>query len=142
MLGLQMIHEMDNLQHEMEQFFRGLGCRPLSNEIWQNSAIKLTDGGEVYEVEAMLPGIDTDKLEISILGKRLTLKGEVVSAVAPEGSNWHRRERLSGGFEKTLLLPTKIDNEKVEAEYKLGVLRITLPKAASDLPKKISIKSA
>jgi HSP20 family protein len=142
MIGLQMIHEMGSLQREMEQIFRGLGFNSMSEDLPQATQFKLGDNGEAFEVEAMLPGLDIDKLDISMLGRRLTLSGEFVTEDAPEGATWHRRERQGGRFEKSLQLSANVDAERVKAEYLQGVLRVTLPRAPSALPKKISVQTA
>ena len=142
MFGLQMIHEMDNLQREMDKLFGGFGLTPFYLERQQRRELTVRDAGEAFQVEAALPGLDIDKLDISIVGRRLTLAGEFASADAPEGATWHRRERSAERFEKSLLLNANVDTEQVEATYEQGVLRITLPKAASALPKKISVKAA
>lgn len=140
MIGLQMTHEMDKLQREMQQLFCGFGS--VVDNAPQTSRIKLADKGEAFELEATLPGLDIDKLDINILGRRLTLSGEFVTADAPEDATWHRNERQGGRFEKSLQLTADVEAEQVEAEYQLGILRITLPKAASALPRKINIKAA
>ncbi|WP_303721872.1 Hsp20/alpha crystallin family protein [Malonomonas rubra] len=142
MFGLQMIHEMDNLQREMDKLLGGFSFNPFYLERQQNRAFKVQDAGEAFEVKAALPGLDIEKLEISILGRRLTLAGEFASGDVPEGASWHRRERHTGRFEKSLLLNANIDSDQVEASYEKGLLRINLPKAASALPKKINVKVA
>ena len=141
MFGLQMIHEIDNLQHEMEQILRGLGFNPAHADLPQSSALKLCDTGDEFLVTAILPGIDSSKLEISLLGRRLTLSGDFVTAEIPETAAWHRRERNTGRFENSLHLPVNVDAEQIEAEYRHGILTIRLPKAASALPKKIAVKT-
>ncbi|NOY14364.1 MAG: Hsp20/alpha crystallin family protein [Deltaproteobacteria bacterium] len=141
MFGFQMIQEMDNLQREMEQIFRGLNFAPAFPALSQASALKLRDVGEAFVVTATLPGIDSDKLDISILNRQLNLSGEFAAAEVPETAIWHRRERNTGRFERSLQLPVNVDADQVEAEYKQGILSIRLPKAASELPKKISVKA-
>ena len=142
MFGLQMIHEIDNMQREMEQLFRGLGFQHTAGD-WRHSGIfSAKDLGESFQVEAALPGLDAEKIDIKVLGRRLTVAGEFAQPEIPEGATWHRRERAGGRFEKSLQLAANIDAEQVEAEYQHGILRIKLPKAASALPKKIEVKTA
>lgn len=142
MFGLQMIREMDNLQREMEQVFSGFGLRPLFNELPQERTINLRDLGDAFQLEASLPGLDIDKLDISVLGRRLTISGEFAAAEVPENAVWHRQERSIGRFEKNLQLSTEVETDQVEAEYSQGILRIKLPKAAAALPKKITLKAS
>lgn len=141
MFALQMINEMENLQREMDQIFRGFGFRELLDAAPQHRVFRMHDAGEALEVEAPLPGLDVDKLDISVLNRRLSLKGEFVAENLPENVTWHRRERQAGSFEQVLTLPVAIDAEQVVAEYKNGLLKIRLPKAQSALPKKISVKA-
>lgn len=142
MFGLQMMHEMENLQREMEQVLCGLGFNSAVGELSQTKRFKVSDKGEAFEVEAILPGLDIEKLDISVLGRQLNLIGEFATVEQPEGATWHRRERQTGRFEKSLQLPANIEAEKVLAKYEQGILGITLPKAASALPKKICVKAA
>ena len=93
-------------------------------------------------MEAVLPGLDAEKIDINVLGRRLTVAGEFAQPEIPDGATWHRRERAGGRFEKSLQLSANIDADQVEAEYQQGILRIKLPKAASALPKKIEVKTA
>ena len=139
MFGLQFVNDMENFQREMDQIFRGFNFNP--GLISRNNQInvKVSDQGSHYQVQAILPGLDVDKLDISILGKRLTLQGEFVQEELPEDVRWHRQERSQGHFERVLQLTDHLDADKVEAEYKNGILSIKLPKAASALPKKITV---
>lgn len=142
MFGLQMIHEIDNMQREMEQLFRGLGFHSAVGEARQAGVFSAKDMGESFQVEAVLPGLDAEKIDIKVLGRQLIVAGEFAQPEIPEGATWHRRERSGGRFEKSLQLSAAIDAEQVEAEYQQGILRINLPKAASALPKKIEVKTA
>jgi HSP20 family protein len=140
MFGLQMINEMERFQRDMNQFFGGFGrgILPEVSSAARDIKIRNIEGG--YQLIAALPGIDVNKLEIDVLGRRLTLSAEQVDSDAEAGVVWHRRERQREIFKRSLTLPEEIDTEKVAAEYNKGILTITLPKAASALPKKISVK--
>ena len=139
MFGLQFVNEVENMQREMDQFFRGFGYRPTYGSQQKQINFKATDTGQSISVEAPLPGLDIEKLNISVLGRRLTVSGEFSRPEVPQEVRWHRQERSAGTFEKNLQLAVNLDTEKVEAEYKQGILKINLPKAASALPKKIEI---
>ncbi len=141
MFGLQMFNEMEKLQREMDQVFRGTGlCEPARAQQLA-SRLKLRDTGEAFVVEAPLPGIDSDKLEINVLGRRLSLSGEYRAEEVADNALWHRQERPSGAFKQAIHLPAAIDADKVEAEYKHGTLRVNLPKAQSAKPLKIAVKT-
>ena len=142
MLGLQMFNEMEMLNREMDQLLGGLGFRVVADSRATNSGFGVRDTGEAYRVDASLPGIDVEKLEIEVLGRQLSLTAGMAAADVGDEAVWHRRERRAEAFKKTLMLPEEVDSDKVEAEYKNGNLTITLPKAASVLPRKISVKAA
>ena len=116
MFGLQMFNEMENLQREIDQMFRGIGLSPALEPHGLSPRFKLSDDGEAFTVAATLPGIDVDKLDISVIGRRLTISGEAAARETPEEVVWHRRERTVGGFRQSLNLPERVDVEKVAAE--------------------------
>ncbi len=96
------------------------------------------DGNKIY-VEAEIPGIKAEDLDISVVGRTLTLSGER----KPEETvnvTYHRRERKWGSFRKALTLPEDVNAEAIQAECQNGVLKIILPKAEHVKPRKIAIK--
>ncbi len=94
---------------------------------------------EVF-VEAELPGVKSEDLEISVIGNQLTLKGHRPDLEEP-GVTYHRRERSAGEFHRVLRLPAEINAKKVEAHLADGVLLITLPKSETAKPKKITVQA-
>lgn len=92
-------------------------------------------------VTSEIPGIDPGKIDISVVGKTLSLKGERNSEELKSDQAYHRKERWSGRFSKTINLPFDIDPDKVSARYTKGVLTITLTRAEADKPRKIEIRS-
>ena len=101
-----------------------------------------TPASDIYETESGylialdLPGIDRNALEIDIDDNRLVVKG--VREV--NESRQHRSERPRGKFLRTYSVPASVDQSKIAAEYKDGVLQISLPKRTEQKPKKIDIK--
>jgi len=142
MFGLQFVNEVQNIQREMDQLFRQCGFEggvaPGSSRV----AFKVTDQGDAFQVEAALPGIDIEKLNIDVLGRKVTVAGEFKGNEQQEDLRWYRQERRSGAFEKSFFLPADLDTDKVVAEYQLGILKVELPKAAGALPKKIAVNVA
>ena len=132
--------EMSRLQAEMDRlldrFGRGDGRRAPSYpalNLWQ-------DADNLY-VEAELPGLELNDLEMYVSGGRnLSLKGSR-EAPAVEGGTWHRRERGHGSFVRTMTLPQDVDAEKVSAEFRDGVLCMTLPKSEQAKPRRIEVKT-
>ena len=139
MFGLQFVNEMENMQREMDQLFRGFGFNAAYGSEAKTVNFKIIDKGESFLVEAALPGLDVKKLNISVLGRHLTVSGEFSRPELPQEARLHCQERSDAKFEKKLQLAANLDTEKIEAEYKQGILKINLPKVVSALPKKIAI---
>ena len=88
-----------------------------------------------------IPGIDPNDLDISVIDNYLTLRGSRRADEFREGESYHRRERWSGQFSKTLELPFTVESGKVEARFSKGVLHISLTRAEAEKPRKILVKS-
>ncbi len=135
------LEEMDRLQSEINRLFksnlpsRGFGAPsfPALN-VWTS-----TDGAIVT---AELPGVHSEDLDISVVAQTLTLKGERKAEPMAEGSHYHRQERGVGHFTRSIELPFPVEAEKVEAVFDKGILSINLPRAESDKPRKILVKSS
>jgi HSP20 family protein len=103
--------------------------------------VNLWEDGDIAYVECELPGVNMNDLEIFVTGNELTINGERKIAAA-ENASWHRRERATGRFSRTLTLPWEVDADKVEAKLLDGVLTVTLPKCESCKPKKVKVLTA
>ncbi|MFO0805427.1 MAG: Hsp20/alpha crystallin family protein [Gemmataceae bacterium] len=91
-------------------------------------------------VEADLPGVDPEKIDVTVTeGNQLTLRGER-KAPQFEGATWIRQERPNGEFLREIGLPALVNADAVEAKYENGVLRLTLPKHEAVKPRKIEVK--
>jgi HSP20 family protein len=86
-----------------------------------------------------LPGIDKNDLHVSAQENTIRISGRK-AVDFPEGVSVHRRERVSGEFDRTLSLPIELDPDGIKAEYRDGVLALFLPRAESDKPRTIAIK--
>jgi HSP20 family protein len=105
-------------------------------------ALNIWSSEEGLVVNAEVPGIDVEDIEISVVGETLTLNGARKSEDLEEGVRYHRQERGYGKFNRSVELPFPVDIDKVEATFKNGVLQISLPRSEADKPKKIVVKSA
>ncbi|MEP9410062.1 MAG: Hsp20/alpha crystallin family protein [Candidatus Brocadia sp.] len=93
-------------------------------------------------VRAEIPGINISDLDVQVVDDVLTIRGERKPVVAAAKITYLRRERNYGTFARSIMLPEKVDVEKVTASYKNGVLMVRLPKAAEAKPKQVIIKKA
>lgn len=137
MFGFQLINEIEAFQRQMDQLFGGMGQVERSGDV----ALKVMEEDSGYSVRAVLPGLDVEKLDISILGRELKISGDFIQDKSEDDARWYRHERNHGAFEKVLQLASNLDADKVEAEYRSGILEIRLPKAESALPKKITVNA-
>jgi len=95
-----------------------------------------------YELEASLPGIKPEDVDIQVDRETVTLRGTTVSnEQAEEGRNYIYRERRSGNFFRTVRLPEAIDAEKVEATLDHGILKVQLPKLAQAQKHRVQVRS-
>lgn len=130
--------ELMRLRNEMNRLFSGFSY-PFE-EVYPAVNFWLNEEGAI--VTAELPGIDAEKLDISILNDTVTISGSREEEEKKGQENYHRKERPLGKFSRTLQLPFKINGEKVEARYDKGILKLTLPREEAEKPKKIAIKSS
>jgi HSP20 family protein len=90
-------------------------------------------------IKAELPGIDKKDIEIDVKDRVLSLRGERSYDNEVKEDKYYRRERVFGKFVRSFTLPVNVDAEKISADYKEGVLSITVPKPETEKPKKISV---
>ena len=135
------LEDFEKARRQMDRLvsaFTGPGASPAISGVFP--PLLVTEEGENILVEAEIPGINPNDIDINVHGKTLTLSGERNPEKA-DGACFHRRERKWGSFRKAVTLPDEVNSEAVQAECKNGVLKILLPKAEQAKPKKIAIKS-
>ena len=130
--------EVRQLQREMNRLFSDVSVRRAQ----EFPAVNVWTGPDGYLVTAELPGIDPNGLDITVIGDTLTIKGERGPDEIDESESYHRRERGYGHFVRSFKLPRKVDVKEVQAEYRKGILKVTLPRAAEDKPKRITLKAS
>ena len=119
-------------------FFRGLD-RPFSGpKAWP--AIDVADHDDAIIVRAEVPGCKPDDIDISVYNSTLTISGEKKLAREKKDNGYYYVESSHGSFRREVSLPTDVDEKKVEAEYKEGILSITLPKAEKSKAVKVKVK--
>lgn len=103
--------------------------------------VRFRDEGESFALEAPLPGVAEDDVELSVGEDFVTIKA-TREPKAPEGYEIRRRERTELGFERTYRLPERVDTSKVDAKLENGVLKVSLPKQAEVKTRTIAVKAA
>ncbi|MGD0921067.1 MAG: Hsp20/alpha crystallin family protein [Terriglobia bacterium] len=102
-------------------------------------AVDICENENNIVLKAELPGVDPEDVEVRVEDNTLYLKGERKFEKETKEENYHRIERAYGSFARSFALPNSIDAEKVAAEYKDGLLTLTLPKREETKPKTIKI---
>jgi HSP20 family protein len=128
--------EVLQLQREMNRLFSNVG----QNSPQDYPAVNIWEKDEKAVVTAELPGIDPEKIDISVSGDTLTIAGMSSPETFTQGETYLRQERGIGSFKRNIQLQFQINAQNVEAKYERGLLMITLPRLKEDLPKKIKIK--
>jgi HSP20 family protein len=128
--------DMRELQRDMDRLFSGTFVTYAQDfpsfNVWMNE--------DKVIVSAEVPGIDTKTIDITVKGDVLTISGDRTPDEMKEGETYLRQERGHGRFTRSIRVPYQIDDTRVEARYDKGILKIELPRAEADKPKKIEIK--
>jgi HSP20 family protein len=134
--------EMDVLRREMDRIWeRFSGERPgeLAAGEWSPS-LDVSESEDRIVVKAEAPGMDPKKIDISLSNGVLTLKGEKKREREEKNENFHLVERSYGSFSRSVRLPAEVAEDKVKANYKDGILTITLPKTEKAKERAIKIE--
>ena len=103
--------------------------------------VDIHEENDAIVLRAEIPGISRDDIELSVENGTLTLRGEKNLEEKVESDNAIRQERFHGSFVRSFVLPSLIDSDRIQANYRDGVLEVVLPKAEEAKPKKIKILS-
>jgi HSP20 family protein len=127
--------EMDNL---FDSFFRGLD-RPFNGHRgWP--AIDVAEKEDAILVRAEVPGCQARDIDIQVYGNTLTISGEKKESKEEKDKGFYHVESSYGAFRRDIGLPTDVDQDKIEATCKDGVLSVTLPKAEKSKRVKVAVK--
>jgi HSP20 family protein len=142
--GLELMEpfrEMENLQHEMNRLFdrwmhtgngesKGFGYIP---------SVEMKETDESVQLKLEVPGLEAKDLDVEVMDDAVSIKGERKSESKTEEEGMIRSEFHYGSFARVIPLPTHIQNDKVTAEYKNGILNLTLPKSEEEKRKIVKI---
>ena len=130
-----------SLREAMNQLMEESFVQPAAGQSGKNfvPALDFSETAEGYLVEAALPGLKPEDVEITVENNVLTIKGETRQEVDDQKRNFHRIERRFGAFQRTIGLPTTVKADAIQASLTNGVLRLEIPKAEEVKPRKISV---
>ena len=102
--------------------------------------LNVYNGPDDMIVQCEVPGVNKKDLDISITGETLVIRGTKQAPVDEDQVTYQRRERGAGEFSRTIVLPDKVDPDRIEAKLENGILSVRLPKSEAAKPKQITVK--
>jgi HSP20 family protein len=143
-------NELDSINKRLKKFFEDFdspffsgdwSVKPFNSTVF-TPRVDVTEDKENLYVHAEIPGVEKKEIKINVTGDVLTISGEKKTEQRDENKNYYRIERNYGSFSRSFTLPAEIVVDKIAAEYKDGVLNITLPKTeeAKIVEKQIEVK--
>jgi HSP20 family protein len=138
--------DMMSVRDEMSRVLNEAFGRGASDEsAWFSGAwtppVDIYETDEALVMKAELPGFSKDDISIELKENTLVIKGERKREDEVKEGNYHRMERSYGAFQRAFMLPMTVDQEKVKAAYKDGILELRLPKVQAAQPKRIAVSA-
>jgi len=138
--------EVSDLRKRMDEIFgEFFGPTPsamaATEAVW-SPLVDVHETKDGIQLQVELPGVKQEDIQVSMVGDTLTLKGERKRETEVKEDNYHRIERSYGTFQRSIVLPSVVDPNRVKATYRDGVLEIQLPKKEEAKPKEIKVEAA
>ncbi len=138
--------EVADLRNRMDEIFgEFFGQTPFAiaatEAVW-SPLVDVHETKEGFLLQVELPGVKQEDIQVSMVGDTLTLKGERKRETEVKEDSYHRIERSYGTFQRSIVLPSVLDPNRVKATYREGVLEIQLPKKEEAKPKEIKVETA
>jgi HSP20 family protein len=127
-----------NLQRALEARLTSDWLRDLTTSQGPFPPINVSQQGDDILAIIELPGIDKGSLQVQAQENTIRISGKKTASY-PEDVSVHRRERISGEFDRTISLPVELDPDGIKAEYQDGILALLLPRAERAKPRSIKI---
>lgn len=132
------------LRKEVDRLFQEFFGKSYFPERWEGiewvPSIDVSETEDEIIVKADIPGVKPEDIEINLVDNVLTIKGEKKREKEEKKENFYRVERYCGTFMRSIQIPSEVDVEKIKAQYKDGVLKVTLPKKPESKGKTIKIE--
>ena len=135
---------LGSIQHRMNRLFDSFSNSVDDEDrtvVW-SPRVEVTEVEDHYEVTAELPGMNREDVKVELNNDVLTISGEKNSMHEKKDRTVHLCERTYGSFSRSFQLPNQIDAGKIVANFKDGILTLSLPKIEEAKPKQIEIKVA
>jgi HSP20 family protein len=142
LMRFEPMREMITMREAMDRLFDDAFTRPLgTGSGFRVPAVNMYQTDNDVIVQAAVPGLKVEDVQITITGDVLTLKGEFKEKAESKDKAYHIREQSFGAFERSLRLPGSVIADKSKAEFEDGIMTITLPRAEDERPKTITVKA-
>lgn len=130
----------DRINQMFEDTFHNMdnNTKEYSMSTWK-PAVDIFENIDFITIEAELPGMKKEDVNVEVNDHVLTIQGEKDSFSEKKKENYYRKERISGKFHRAFTLPVDVDTDKITAKFKDGVLSLQVPKPQEKKPKKISV---
>jgi HSP20 family protein len=136
------LKDLMHLQERMNKLFDETFSRGTPDQeagVWL-PAVDIMEKGDEIMLTMELPGVDQKAIDIKVEGDVLTIKGERRLEEETKRADYHRLERPYGRFSRSFSLPDTVEQEKIKASHKDGILRVILPKKEETKPKQIKVE--
>ncbi|MBL7066360.1 MAG: Hsp20/alpha crystallin family protein [Candidatus Marinimicrobia bacterium] len=134
---------MLGFRNEIDQLFNSCFNTPVKEETTIATfapAVDIEEKDKEFRITIELPGIKKEEVSIKIKDNLLTITGDKKKGKKTEDENYHRTERIYGSFQRTFRLPEYADQDNIAAEYKDGILIVSIPKLKESISKNVEIK--
>ncbi len=132
--------EIDTLRREMDRLFDNLAIEPVNGFMTSGApAVEIHETPEAVQLKAEIPGMDAKDLDVQVSAESVAISGERKTETRTEEKGFFRSEFRYGKFSRVIPLPARVQNDKVEAEYKDGILTLTLPKVEAEKNKVVKV---
>jgi HSP20 family protein len=143
MIDRSSIGQAMSLRHMMDRMFEDAFVVPRSggSEGWAGPAVDVYESDDALVVEAYVPGINPEAIDVQVERGVLTIRGQTEADQAASNRHYLLREHQTGRFTRSLQLPTSYTADPTEASYQHGILRMVFPKAEEAKPRRIQVSS-
>ncbi len=137
----------EDFSSDMERVFDSVLGRTFGTMLRNGSnekflpTIDLAETADAFEISVDLPGIKPEEVKLEMHEGQLVISGKREETTERKEKSYHYTERARGSFVRSVVLPSEIDTENIDAQYEHGVLHVKVPKSAKAQPKKIEIKA-
>ena len=134
---MNVFDDMDSMIHSLFNTDWNFPVRDTRN--W-SPAVDVKETDNLFILTADIPGLNKKDIKVYVANGKLSISGERTYETDQENDNYHYRERRFGTFDRSFNLPDTVDEEKISASFKIGILNVSLPKHENILPKEREIK--